>query len=77
VPREPRRDGMDCFGLGGILVNEEDIDPLIASYKAFRKAWSIDYPFRSHDIRGGRGDFGWLKNLKTPPTSCPRSKTCC
>ena len=60
-PVELRRDGMDCFGLGGILINKEDVASLIASYKAFRAAWRIDYPFHSHEIRGGSGDFGWLK----------------
>lgn len=52
---------MDCFGLGGILVNEEDIDGLIAAYKAFRETWKIDYPLHSYKIRGGREEFGWLK----------------
>jgi Protein of unknown function (DUF3800) len=60
-PRERRKDGMDCFGFGGILINEEDIDALIAAYRAFRESWRIDYPFHSHEIRGGRGSFGWLK----------------
>jgi hypothetical protein len=61
APDKRRRDGMDCFGLGGILVNEEDIGTLIEAYKAFRAKWSIDYPLHSHEIRGGRGNFGWLK----------------
>jgi hypothetical protein len=52
---------MDCFGLGGILINEEDIGGLITAYKTFRAKWSIDYPLHSHEIRGGRGNFGWLK----------------
>lgn len=25
---EQRRDGMDCFGLGRILIKDEDVDPL-------------------------------------------------
>lgn len=62
---------MDCFGLGGILVNEEDIDSLIATYKAFRREWNIDYPFHSHKIRGGRDDFGWLKKLENAAAFLP------
>jgi Protein of unknown function (DUF3800) len=60
-PALSRQDGMDCFGFGGILVNEEDIDNLIQKFKQFRFKWKIDYPFHSHEIRGGRGKFGWLK----------------
>jgi hypothetical protein len=56
-----RRDGMDCFALGGILINEEDIDSLFAAHKAFCAKWGIDYPLHSSAIRGGRGNFGWLK----------------
>ena len=53
---------MDCFGLGGILINEEDVSDLLAAHKAFCESWKIDYPLHSHAIRGGRGNFSWLKN---------------
>lgn len=62
--REPlvkRRDEMDCFAFGGILINEEDVDELFARYKAFCNSHHINYPLHSWAIRGGRGDFGWLK----------------
>jgi hypothetical protein len=68
---ERRRDGMDCFGFGGILVNEEEVDALISIYKTFRKEWQIDYPFHSHKIRGGRGEFGWLKNPENAAAFLP------
>jgi hypothetical protein len=58
---EQRRDRMDCFGLGGILIREEDIEEVKQRHKAFCEAHSITYPLHSHKIRGGRGDFGWLK----------------
>jgi hypothetical protein len=61
VQLEERQDGMDCFALGGILINEEDIDSLYAAHKGFCARWRIDYPLHSWAIRGGRGDFGWLK----------------
>lgn len=61
VEPEKRRDGMDCFGLGGILINEEDIDALFKAHKDFCSKWGIDYPLHSSPIRGGRGKFGWLK----------------
>ncbi|MCR9124006.1 MAG: DUF3800 domain-containing protein [Phyllobacteriaceae bacterium] len=60
-PDAKRRDGMDCFGLGGVLIREEDIDGVFAAHKAFCADWEIDYPLHSSKIRGGQGKFGWLK----------------
>lgn len=60
-PKEVRRDQMDYFALGGILVNEEDVDAVFGLHKAFCEAHDITYPLHSWAIRGGRGDFGWLK----------------
>ncbi|MBW9054422.1 DUF3800 domain-containing protein [Rhizobium mesosinicum] len=59
---QQRKDGMDCFGLGGFLIKEEDVDELKERYAVFCAAHNITYPLHSHKIRGGRGDFGWLKN---------------
>ncbi len=56
-----RQDKMDCFGLGGILIKEEDIPELLQKHAAFCKKWSITYPLHSRSIRGGRNDFGWLR----------------
>lgn len=61
APKETRRDEMDYFALGGVLINEEDVDEVFAKHKAFCDAYSIDYPLHSWAIRGGREDFGWLK----------------
>lgn len=56
-----RDDRMDCFGLGGILIKEEDIADLLQKYNSFCSKWNIDYPLHSSRIRGGQGGFGWLK----------------
>ena len=56
-----RDDQMDCFGLGGILIKEDDIDKIIQAHKTFCSAHNISYPLHSWSIRGGRGKFGWLK----------------
>lgn len=56
-----RKDKMDCFGLGGVLIREEDIDLIFKSHKAFCAQWEIDYPLHSTKIRGGQGKFGWLR----------------
>ncbi len=62
-PYDPatRQDSMDCFGLGGVLIREEDIDAIFQGHKAFCAEWKIDYPLHSSRIRGGQGKFGWLK----------------
>jgi hypothetical protein len=57
----PRRDGMDCFGLGGIIIKEEDIDGILQKHRDFCGEWNIDYPLHSSRIRGRQGKFGWLK----------------
>lgn len=57
----PRRDRVDCFGLGGILIKEEDVEAIKQRHRTFCDKHGITYPLHSHKIRGGRGDFGWLK----------------
>jgi hypothetical protein len=61
-PRRARQDGMDCFGLGGVLINKEDVTAVWDAHRKFCDEWKIDYPLHSHEIRGGRGNFTWLKN---------------
>ena len=56
----PRQDGMDCFGLGGVLMREEDIAEIVTSHKIFCAKWKLTYPLHSSAIRGRRRDFGWL-----------------
>lgn len=58
---EQRRDKMDCFGLGGILIKEEDVEGLKQAHNAFCAKHGITYPLHSQEIRGGRREFGWLK----------------
>ena len=53
---------MDCFGLGGILIEEERIGEVMRAHGEFCASWGIDYPLHSHAIRGGRQKFSWLKN---------------
>ena len=55
-----RIDQMDCFGLGGVIIREEDIIAIQSEYDKFCEKWRIDYPLHSVDIRGRRGNFNWL-----------------
>ena len=66
-----RQDGMNCFALGGILVKEEDIEELLGKHKNFCSEWKIDYPLHSSRIRGGRGNFGWLRRHGTEKLFLP------
>lgn len=59
-PTLERRDGMNWFGLGGILVKAEEDQALYQAYRSFCETWEIDYPLHSSTIRGRRGKFGWL-----------------
>ena len=58
---ENRTDGMNCFGLGGLLIKEEHVKELVISHKQFCTDWNIDYPLHSSKIRGGRREFSWLR----------------
>jgi len=55
-----RRDGMDHFGWGGILVNQDDEQQIIDSIKGLRRKWKINYPLHSTEIRNSRDNFSWL-----------------
>jgi len=60
-PNIVRKDGMDCFALGGILIQEgENILSVIDSYKRFSQKWGIDYPLHSTKIRCRQKSFSWL-----------------
>ena len=53
---------MDCFGLGGVLIDKENLDAVWDAHREFCDRWEITYPLHSYEIRGGRGNFTWLKN---------------
>jgi hypothetical protein len=61
--REPhleRRDQLDYFALGGLLIHEQNVGHLIEAHRRFLKKWNIDYPLHSTKIRGRRDSFAWL-----------------
>lgn len=55
-----RKDGIDCFALGGILIADADRAALQAAHAAFCQRWNIAYPLHSTAIRGRRNNFVWL-----------------
>ena len=56
-----RRDGMDCFALGGVLIKESDKEFIKEAYFSFCKQWDIKYPLHSSEIRSMRDNFIWLE----------------
>lgn len=75
IQPEKRRDKMDCFGLGGILIKEEDVDTLKHAHTAFCATHGITYPLHSQEIRGGRKEFGWLKKPENARVFFPELDT--
>jgi Protein of unknown function (DUF3800) len=57
---DPRRDGINCFALGGILIADADRAAMQAAHSAFCQRWNISYPLHSTAIRGRRNNFVWL-----------------
>jgi hypothetical protein len=60
VQQDPRADGMDCFALGGIIVDEDDVSAILERHAAFCREWGLTYPLHSTKIRGRRNNFAWL-----------------
>lgn len=55
-----RRDGMDVFALGGILVDSERASQVFDLHRAFVERMGIDYPLHSHSLRTRSKNFTWL-----------------
>jgi hypothetical protein len=59
-PQVARADGIDCFALGGILIEDRDRPALQAAHDVFCQRWNVTTPLHSTKIRGRRDDFVWL-----------------
>jgi Protein of unknown function (DUF3800) len=59
-PLIQRSDGIDCFALGGILIEDKDRAALQVAHDAFCARWGITAPLHSTKIRGLRDAFAWL-----------------
>jgi hypothetical protein len=57
---ESRRDEIDCFALGGILIAEEATGALLKAHASLAAKWKISDPLHSTKIRGRRDAFAWL-----------------
>jgi hypothetical protein len=55
-----RRDHMDWFALGGLLLRSETLDRLNDLHRELCKKYDIQGPLHSNSIRGKRRDFTWM-----------------
>lgn len=51
----------DWFGLGGVLVREEDEETCRKVHETFCARWSLSRPLHSDEIRNYKGDFGQFR----------------
>lgn len=60
------RHNHDWFALGGILIDDEDIESANSQILAFRSRWPLlgDSPLHSYEIRGNNENFKWLGSDK-------------
>jgi len=55
-----RRDGMDYFAFGGIIIDENEIGAVLEAHQQITKTWTLTGPLHSTKIRGHRKHFSWL-----------------
>lgn len=56
-----RRDGMDCFAIGGLLIKSESVDQAKAMHNEFLAKQKLVAPLHSNSIRAAKGQFKWIK----------------
>jgi hypothetical protein len=55
--------GTAWFGIGGILLREEDEPDIREAHRRFCQGWSITKPLHSWEIRNKKKNFDWLRTL--------------
>jgi hypothetical protein len=55
--------GNDWFGLGGVLIKEENEEEVRQLYRQFCEHWKISVPLHSAEIRRRSGGFAWVGTL--------------
>jgi hypothetical protein len=56
-----REDGINGFALGGVLIDEVDVDATNVRHAEFITKWSLTGPLHSTKIRGKRDQFRFLR----------------
>jgi len=70
-----RSDGMDCFALGGFMVDQENIPVILEAHAAFVSRWGITDPLHSTKIRSREGRFAWLGESREVDVNFKRELT--
>ena len=65
----PRKDGMDYFALGGVLVEDEARGQIYEMHRAFAERWELQAPLHSTKVRGRREAFSFLSADKDTATA--------
>lgn len=64
-PGTEAKHGHDWFGMGGILVNDEDVATVKQGLADFKKHWpKIKSPLHFTDMRAKKKNFAWLGTLE-------------
>jgi hypothetical protein len=63
--KEPTSSHGDWFGLGGVLINQEDVDKARELHKAFCSRWELQTPLHSVKIRHRSDSFAWLEGASS------------
>lgn len=59
IGRKPSH-GYDWFGLGGVLIRQEDEEVARSLHSTFCRKWNVTKPLHSAEIRSMSGAFAWL-----------------
>lgn len=62
-PAQVSGHGHDWFGIGGVMLREEDEDSWRAAHAALCAKWPISAPLHSSEIRSKKDSFRWLRGL--------------
>jgi hypothetical protein len=57
APDVERRDNMDYFALGGIMIDESDVEAVLGAHNDLVARWKLKGPLHSTKIRGRRKHF--------------------
>lgn len=57
--------GYDWFGLGGVMVRDDEEAAVRQEHAALCNEWGLDAPLHSTEIRNRSGHFAWLGQLPT------------
>jgi Protein of unknown function (DUF3800) len=58
---DARKDGMDHFALGGLLIESERVEAALEAHQGISKSYSLEEPLHSNSIRCAKRSYLWLK----------------